>query len=94
MRVYVFEGYTEKGYLPEKIFLNREEAEAHCESEWYHLCDADKNKYKTEAMGTFHVFECDLTEKELEEYNEGESELVLYNDRWTADCIDMLKQEK
>lgn len=90
---FVFETYRDRGGIgSEQVFETKEEALKEAEASWYHLADCDKKIYKADDAGLYHVYEVELTEAELEAYNNGELEAPL-SEYWSADVKDLLDQE-
>ena len=90
LKQYVFEEYRDSWGIGREMILDTEEqAIKYAKQEWEKLSEDDKNSYKNDVCGTFRVYEIEISEDQLEEYNVGTYQFSLH-ELWTKDIVDML----
>jgi hypothetical protein len=91
---YVFEEYRDKaGTGSEKVFDTEEQALAYANAEWHGMVEADHKSYFTDSAPVFHIYEANLTNEQVSQYNEGDFDGVL-GDYWVREVRDYLKDVK
>ena len=90
MKKYVYEEYADRyGTGDEKIFDKKEDAVSYAKEEWDKLTYSEKKTYKKDTCESFKVYEIELSQEQLDEYNDGELEIAL-SELWIADIFDAL----
>lgn len=88
MKKYVFSEYRDKaGTGSDKVFDTKREAVTYAAEKWNTMTNGDRKSYLQDPCGTFNVFEIEITQEQIENWEYLD---VQYQDLWTADVWDAL----
>lgn len=79
MKMYVYEWYSDKKGLGEEfVFDTEQEALNSCCSDWLHMTSREQALYfKNDEYAIHRVYEIEITQDELNAYNNGEDDVYL-----------------
>ena len=83
MKKYVFsECRDSRGIGEDEMFTTEKEAVEKADGDWNHLSRHDQKAYENDSNAQYWVFEIEITEEELKQYEEGELDTPL-TELWT-----------
>lgn len=89
---YVFEEYRDKmGTGSEKLFDSEQAAVDYAKDAWLGMVKYDRDSYKKDSAGMFNVYAVEITDEQVEQYNNGELE-ISFAELWTADICNFLEE--
>lgn len=88
MKKYVFEEYRDgAGTGSCRVYREKDTAVSVASERWDRLSENDKKSYMKDPVGTFHVYEIEMTTEQAENWEYSD---LQYQDLWTADVWDAL----